>query len=280
MNADEARARFAADGVVVFPGFYDVARDIVPVQQAIHDVIGLVMRRHGVDDTRGPFTPERFDDGFLDLVARDRRWGGEVYDAVKQLPAFVRLVADPRMEALFRELRPGSRPGVAAGGYGIRMDLPREDRFRAEWHQEYPSQLRSIDGLVYWSPLVPITPELGPVRFCLGSHHDGPRPVTRRDEGGRAGAYALRLQDEAQVIARYPQVAPLSAPGDLIAVDYLTLHASGFNTGDRCRWSMQFRYFNFADPVGMAYGWQGSFAAGVDFRRIHPELCVDGDSDV
>jgi len=38
---------------------------------------------------------------------------------------------------------------------------------------------------------------------------------------------------------------------------------------------MQFRYFDFSEPTGMAHGWKGSFAAGVDFKKIHPELCVD-----
>ncbi|MEG2942015.1 MAG: hypothetical protein RR969_10620 [Thermomonas sp.] len=64
-------------------------------------------------------------------------------------------------------------------------------------------------------------------------------------------------------------------PGDLVLVDFLTLHASGANTSRRSRWSMQFRYFNFDEAVGMSHGWKGSFAAGVDFRSIHPELCAD-----
>jgi len=53
------------------------------------------------------------------------------------------------------------------------------------------------------------------------------------------------------------------------------LHASGHNRSLRSRWSMQLRYFNFNDPTGRSYGWKGSYAAGVDFRQIHPELCVD-----
>ena len=167
-------------------------------------------------------------------------------------------------------------PGVAAGGYGIRIDNPSEDRYRAEWHQEYPSQLRSLDGLVYWSPLVAMTPALGPVRFCPGSHRAGPQPVlTSGGHDGKTGAYAVRLRDETQLLETYEQVAPLTSPGDLVIVDFLTLHASGYNTSDRSRWSLQFRYFNFDDPTGLAHGWKGSFAAGVDFRSIHPELCAD-----
>ena len=257
------------------PGFYDLAEDVLPVQRGIHQVIGQVMKRHGIADQRPPFAADDFDAGYQALIASDRAYGGEVYDAVKQLPAFIRLLSTPKHEALFRQLRPASIPGIAAGGYGIRIDNPGEDRFRAAWHQEYPAQLRSLDGLVFWSPLVRMTEALGPVQFCPGSHRAGPAPVLSAPAGGKTGAYALTLKDEAGLLERYPRVAPLAMPGDLVVVDFLTLHASGANTSQRSRWSMQFRYFNFDEPVGMSHGWKGSFAAGVDFRDIHPELCAD-----
>ena len=274
---DAQRRTFAETGLLVVPGFYDLGTDIEPVQRGIHAVIGQVLARHGLPDPRGPCVPADFDRGYLDLLRADRSWGGEVYDAVKQVPAFVRLVAHPAHEQLMRELRPGSVPGIAGGGYGIRIDNPDEDRFRAQWHQEYPAQLRSLDGLVYWSPLVPVTPEMGPVQFCPGSHREGPVPVYTADPNHpeRSGAYSLMLKDEETLLARYERVAPLLQPGDLVVVDFLLLHASGHNRGGRSRWSMQFRYFNFAEPVGRSHGWKGSFAAGVDFRTVHPELCAN-----
>src|SRR5450432_2446290 len=166
-------ATFEREGLLVLAGFYDLESDIAPIQAGIHAVVGQVMKRHGVADTRGPFVPERFDDGYQELLALDRSWGGEVYDAVKQIPAFIRLLGNPSHERVFRFLREGAIPGIAAGGYGIRIDNPNEDRFRAAWHQEYPSKLRSRDGLVFWSPLVPITNAMGPVQFCPGSHAEG-----------------------------------------------------------------------------------------------------------
>jgi hypothetical protein len=273
---DSQRDAFHRDGFLVIRAFYDVQADIAPIQLGIRRVIGQVLLRHGITDTCGTAADASFDDDYQALIAKDRSFGGEVYDAVKQIPAFTRLLGKPEHETLFALLRPGSIPGIAAGGSGIRIDNPGEDQYRAEWHQEYPSQLRSLDGLVFWSPLVEMTNELGPVRFCPGSHVFGPHPVHTRASGdGKTGAYAVRLRDEQQLLERYPQVAPLMSPGDLVVVDFLTLHASGYNTSHRSRWSMQFRYFNFADATGMSHGWKGSFAAGVDFRAIHPELCAD-----
>jgi hypothetical protein len=278
LTADQIE-EFRANGVLVVRSFYDLDADIEPVQRGVHEVIGQVMARHGVTDVRCDYRRENFDDGFLDLIRGRRAVGGEVYDAVKQIPAFLRLVAHPSHEDLVRQLRHGAVPGVAAGGYGIRIDIPFEDKYRAYWHQEYPAQLRSLDGLVYWSPLVPVTREMGPVEFCPGSHKLGLLPVVNAaaDSSGRSGAYALKLRDEEKLIDRYEKIAPLSSPGDLVIIDFLTLHASGYNRGLRARWSMQFRYFNFSESTGRAHGWKGSYAAGVDFRSVHPELDMQRD---
>jgi hypothetical protein len=274
LNPDQVET-FQRDGVLVIRDFYGDA-DILPIQHGIHAIIGQIMSRHGITDQRVPFSPANFDEGYLDLIKQNRKWGGEVYDAIKQIPAFVRLVAHPAHEIVMSELRKNAQSGLAAGGYGIRIDNPFEDKFRAMWHQEYPAQLRSMDGLVFWSPLIPITDELGPVVFCQGSHKEGPLQVCNADpeNAGRSGAYALKIKDEEIVLAKYRKLAPLTNPRDLVIIDFLVLHASGFNRSNRSRWSMQFRYFNFSDPVGRAHGWSGSYAAGIDFRAIHPELYV------
>jgi hypothetical protein len=275
LTADQIAA-FHETGILVLKDFYAFEK-LQAIQLGIYQVIGQVMIRHGVADRRPSFSPATFDHGYSELLSSNRAWGSEIYDMVKQIPAFMRLVSDPAHELLLRELRPESIPAVAAGGYGIRIDNPFEDKFRAMWHQEYPAQLRSVDGVVYWSPLVPITEEIGPVMMCPGSHKAGPLPVYNADPDrtGRSGAYALKIKDEEEWISRYPKVAPLTNPGDLVVIDFLVLHASGVNRGNRSRWSMQFRYFNFNDPVGRAHGWKGSFAAGVDFRAVHPELFVE-----
>ena len=270
---------FSKNGFLVIQDFYD-KNDIEAVQAGIHAIIGEVMARHGLEDTRPAFSAETFDAGYMDLIRANRRWGGEVYDLVKEIPAFNRLIAHRAHEEVMRQLRPGAIPGLTAGGSGIRIDNPNEDRFRAMWHQEYPAQLKSPDGLVFWSPLVEVTPDLGPVMFCPGSQLEGPIPVCHADpeNAGRTGAYALKLAGEEGLLARYEKVAPLSSPGDLVVLDFLLLHASGYNRSDRPRWSMQFRYYNLANPVGRNHGWSGSFAAGVDFRSIHPELFVGTDN--
>jgi len=274
-------ARFDNEGYLLLRGHYDREREIEPIQRAIYGLIGILLKKYGLSDQRPAFDPTAFDVGLPALLGHDRRIGGELYDAVKQIPAFVRLVASPVHEMLLRQLRKTELPGVAAGGYGIRMDHPGEDQYRAPWHQEYPAQFRSLDGIVFWSPLVAMTESIGPVELCPGSHREGLVRVYTKDPNhpDKSGAYALRLEDEERRVARYPRIAPLCEPGDLLLMDFLTLHRSGFNRSHRTRWSMQSRLFNFSESTGIRIGWRGAFAAGSDLRSIHPELYLDAPWD-
>ena len=92
----------------------------------------------------------------------------------------------------------------------------------------------------------------------------------------KKGAYAMIIDNEDQVVSSYPHAAPLSALGDLVLAHWLVLHRSGFNSSDRCRWTMQMRYFSFDNETAIANSWVGSFAAGVNIESVHPEFVVKG----
>lgn len=69
----------------------------------------------------------------------------------------------------------------------------------------------------------------------------------------------------------YDHVAPLVNPGDLILMDFLTIHQSGFNVSDRSRWSIQSRFFSFNDQIGSEIGWKASITSGSDVEKIFSE---------
>lgn len=268
---------FHEEGYLYLEGFYDLDKEIKPIQYGIYQLIKLLIAKYDLPIEQLPFAPETFDDGYQALIKASRSYGGEIYDAVKQIPAFMRLVASEVHEDLLKQIRGTDMPAVAAGGYGIRIDNPNEAKFRAPWHQEYPAQFRSMDGVVYWAPLAEMTEDMGPVVMCPKSHKGGLVRVHTKDPKNpeKTGAYALILENEEQLVNSYEQIAPLSKPGDLFLMDFLTLHQSGLNSSKRSRWSMQSRLFNFRDPTGMKIKWAGGFAAGTDLKAIHPDLYID-----
>lgn len=274
---DEQLEAFETDGVIVLKAFFDVDQYIRDIQQGVYDIIGLLLDKYGLADNRRNFSSETFDQGYQALIAHDRKIGGEVYDAIKQIPAFLRYCSHPALSDLIRQIHRTDRVGIAAQGYGIRIDNPNEEQFRATWHQDYTTQFRSKEGLVFWAPLLPVTREIGPVEFCLGSHKDGPIRVYDFDpkQPQKSGAYAITLENEEEKIGSYKTIAPLTEPGDLIILDYMMIHRSGYNTSNRSRWSMQVRYFNFQEPSGIAHGWKGGTTAGVPINDVHPGLLIE-----
>ncbi|MBU1309939.1 MAG: phytanoyl-CoA dioxygenase family protein [Gammaproteobacteria bacterium] len=268
--------QFHKDGYLLLPGFYE-PQQIEPICRTIYDIIGLVIAEHQLDITRKPYQFAHFDDGYIEVIKHSRRLGSVIYDAVKQVPGFLKLVADSRNEDIFQQLRPGAIAGIAAGGFGIRINNPYEEQYRAAWHQEYPGQLRSVNGLVFWTPLLQIVPELGPVDILSGSQIEGLLPVLKNgsDVSGQTGGYALRLKNEEQLVERYSLTSPCTQPGDLLIMDFKLVHRSGKNIAQRALWSMQFRWFDYAEPIGRSHHWIGSYASGVDFSTIHPELCIE-----
>lgn len=267
----ELRRQLDQDGISVLRGFYDVEREIRPLQDAIYQIIGLVAQRHGIPLSREPFLGDNFDCGYIDLIATDRAFGAEIYDLIKQIPAFIRLISSADSEHLFCELRDTDFAGIGAASYGIRIDNPMEEAFRSHWHQEFMFQPQSIDGMVLWTPLVEMTPDMGPVIACVGSHKDGLCQYTKNGaNANKQGAYKIGIHNDNEIASRYDQIAPLLKPGDLIIMDFLTIHQSGFNVSRRSRWSIQSRFFNFNDPIGMKIGWKASVTAGSDIEGIFP----------
>jgi ectoine hydroxylase-related dioxygenase (phytanoyl-CoA dioxygenase family) len=275
--SEEQVNEFKESGYTVIQGFYDQKRDIEHIQYGVWQILNILYEKYHIEVELREFSADTFDYGYQKLIATNRKYGSEVYDAIKQIPAFIRLVSAQKNDRVFMQLRGVKTPAIAAAGYGIRIDNPHEEKYRSLWHYEYRDQLRSIDGIVFWSPLVKLTHDMGPVQICPRSHLGGLRRSYLKDPSNpeKTGAYAMRLENEESLIAQYGVVAPLSEPGDLVLMDFLTLHSSGINISKRSRWSMQFRYFSFEDPSGININWTGCVANGTQLKDIHPELVID-----
>jgi hypothetical protein len=269
---------FKTEGYLLIKGFHDHSAEIMPIQRDIHKIIGLVAQRHGIKLPERTFTPENFDEDYYTLLAEDRRFASEVYDLTKQIPSFLRLISNERSEALFRELRQTQHAGIGAASYGIRIDNPNEDKFRSHWHQEFLFQPQSIDGIVFWTPLTPVRADMGPVIILPKSHKDGLCTYSKATTyANKQGAYQIGIHDEDAVVSRYEHIAPLTEPGDLLLMDFLTIHGSGENRSKRSRWSIQSRFFNYRDPVGMKLGWKASITTGTEVEKLFPENFVSSE---
>lgn len=264
---------FHGNGYLVLENFYSHEL-IKPIHIAINKIIEIFCRKNNINCQvipRDLINHENFDNHILDLVIH-REEISKLYDAVKQVPTFVNLSSSMRNQKIFEALYPNSCVGYASGGNGIRIDLPHETKFLFDWHQDFPYQLRSSNGLVFWSPLCKITSENGPLEVVIKSHKKGVLPLYYEENDKQTKTYRLRIKNWEQHIEDSKIKKIFLNPGDLLIFDFMTVHKSGYNLGIKPRWSMQFRLFNFIDDFGQKINWSGGYAAKQDIEKIMPEL--------
>ena len=265
--------KFKKNGYIVVRNFYDIEKEILPLQRDIRKIIQLVARAHDViyEDTG------LWHDGYLSIRKKNPALGGIVYDAVKQLASLNKIITKRESFEALTQLREaeGAILGIARNGCGIRIDDPGDIKFKTNWHQDYSGQLRSPGGITIWAPLVNITPELGPVTFARSSHFEGVFPihtVDRRFPLIKVDADAYTFADEEERMAKYDHDTPLLNVGDVVFIDFLNAHKSGTNFAEHSRWTVQLRYFDFTEPIGVGHGWSGGVRSGIDFKEVHPEM--------
>jgi ectoine hydroxylase-related dioxygenase (phytanoyl-CoA dioxygenase family) len=266
---------FQENGFLILKDFYNTEEEIIPLVEKIYSIFKVIIDKHDLNIDFPAFSESAFDDVYYNILSCDRRLCAVIYDVVKQLPEFARITTLSQNQKLTEELCNSNNVGIAGGGSGIRINNPNEDKFLAGWHQEYPAQLRSLDGIVFWSPIVKLTPEIGPVVLCPKSHKKGIYPMEISNDKNVPEAYRLKISNTEEVLSPFEELAPCISPGDLIVMNFLLLHRSGINVSKRrALWSLQFRYFNFEDPEGQKIDWKGSYVNGNKFEDIYPHLIV------
>ena len=276
MINEEQIKDFNENGVLVLRNFYNYEEDIKPIQHDIYKIIDIIVSKYNLDVKREPFSGENFFNGYLDVIKYNRSYGGEIYDAIKQLPSFIRLVSNKKNEDLYKQIRKSNSVGIGLGNFGIRIDNPLEHNYKTDWHQEYLSHLRSIDGIVFWSSLISVTKDMGAVEVLLKSHQLGLCKLKNQNTktiNNNYTAYTneLKITNIEKYTSSYQSVIPETNPTDLIIMDYLTIHRSGFNLSNKSRWSIQLRYFNFENEEGQKINWSRSFASGVNPQNLYPK---------
>jgi len=272
------RARFRRDGFLV-------ARSLLPetpILRALLAIDRLICARAPEFTPSAPhLVREEIHAKLLALAVKDRRTLGVVYDAARKVVPFWELLGSAELTTAANELLESEDVGLAFRGAGIRLDLPGEHHWRSTWHQEYHAQISSPRGFVAWIPFVDVTHSMGPVEIARGSHHVGVLPVRAHDPLNRGRDYTktFEIPDAAHIAAQHLVATVETRPGDVVFLDFLTLHQSGWNhSRDRVRISGQARFFDMAHSTAIEHGWVGGLHEGHDFTALHPELVIDDEA--
>lgn len=261
-------------GYILIKSFYDAVQ-MIELNQKICKIIHVISKLHlGKTCFAFDLESEEINEILLYMQHNRRELIGILYDTVKTLPEFCQLTASSKHIDLAKFLRETDSIGILRGGDGIRIDLPGEVKYMAPWHQDYLTQFGSLDGLTFWAPLVSVTPDIGPLELLIGSHTEGPLPVFYEENQLINTAYGMKIQSENQVVDKYEKISLSCNRGDLLILDFKTIHRSGFNFSKKIRWTMQMRYFNFNEPWAMAKGWPSGLSQGNTISQVCPDLLI------
>lgn len=171
---------------------------------------------------------------------------GEKYDALCQMPEFLRLVSKEWTEATVNQLlgRPPLAP-LYCFTNRCRIDPPHDDRRTYGWHQEVFYTIPHGRFIQTWAPLIhDTTIENGTIEVCIGSHREGIARQTWSESEGRAAQIIV----DSDVVAKYRQMPVPMKLGQMMCFDGRLFHRSGKNTSQQTRYSLVGMYHDVDAP--------------------------------
>jgi hypothetical protein len=266
-NIAEAKAAYDKHGCFIAQGLFK-PEEFEPTKRDISSLVDALFAQIGRER---PSQGGQFDDGVTDLAAIDRRLVGRIFDAGRRLLPVHQMSVDERLISLSKTMM-GTDVISASDVKAVRLDLPREDKYLFDWHQDYPYVMDSFDGVVFWIPLQSVDTTNGCLSVAPGSHADGLRKLALIDPDNTNNnkQKMMKIADQ-DALAALPKMTVPVELGDVLVFSTLLLHASGPNHADRARWTLQVRFGNFMHPVAVEKGWPGSMRDGSIFHEKHPE---------
>jgi hypothetical protein len=251
-------------GCLILKGFVS-PMDIEPIRSDLVELVRLQFREEPTlvslcDDPAYDFLGA----GLVRLSEVARTRVGYVYDAAMKMLSVRRFGLDARLAAAAEQLL-GSKLLSMSNNLIVRIDLPAEEKFLYDWHQDYPYSMVSLNGCTAWIPLNVISMDTGPVVLNPGSHLDGLRKVKPRD-----AKQSLFVQE--QPVAAAEQVCVAGEVGDVYLFDLMLLHRSSANVSRIPRLTVSYRYCDMADSRSSRSGWPCFYSQGREFRQVYPEF--------
>jgi Phytanoyl-CoA dioxygenase (PhyH) len=172
--------------------------------------------------------------------------------AVQNLYGVIDYVANSNVLSIITAL--GIRSPAFSTKQIVMISSPRTASSFAHWkkppHQDWRSIQGSLNGIVVWTALADVTPQIGPLEVIPGSHLWGLLP-TKQDEWYRH-INDQRIQDDAFVSV------PMKA-GDALFFSSFLIHRSGSSDGSRPRYSIQFRFNDLAEQSFIDRGYPSTY---------------------
>jgi ectoine hydroxylase-related dioxygenase (phytanoyl-CoA dioxygenase family) len=185
-------------------------------------------------------------DALLALEKADHEYIRAIHDSVRESPALSRInLSAPICDAVVQLLGQPQGSPLYPLQRSCRMDMPGENAFALDWHQEVHYTFKDADLVQLWAPaLTDITLENGALRILPGSHLGGiAKTIDRVPEFGHA-QYTV----EPAHVAKFKEKTVTMKRGNVLLFSKSLIHKSGPNATDRPRLTMITHYHSVLAP--------------------------------
>jgi hypothetical protein len=213
---------------------------------------------------------QNLDEAFLILREYNAKITSKIYAAAKKLPSIAQFVSSDAHLQIARTLIGTPNVAFSDRGWGLRIDYPNDVKHATPLHQDYHTQIGSLNGVVIWVPLTDVTLDMGPLIFYPGSDKLGIQKIKLVEN--QSLSTDLELDISPEILDSLSPLQPEVKAGTAVIINYLLLHKSGQNHSSKNRWSILSRWFDFENEAAIERGWHGGFQEGYRFEEVHPEF--------
>lgn len=260
---------FHENGFLIIRNFYS-KKLIYKIKKDIFEISKEIYKKYNKKFSTIKYNPDDFE--YFVLKSRNEKKSevtSAIYDACKKLRGFYEIISNKKLLTIAEKLTGSKRLGILPGGFGVRIDYPKDRYWKARLHQDYTSQLGSPNGIVCYTPLGNLTQKKGPVILYTGSHKKGVFETKINLNGLKKkqtyDPYYIKISKKE--LKRYKIKYLNLKETDLGIFHFLLLHESGFNSSNKIRWSMVHRIFDFSHKQAINQDYKGGLMEGNIFDK-------------
>ena len=264
---------FRKYGALIIPGLMRHDDYFLSYERDLKELLVRLLEKNGL-----PSSPkESLDEIITRTASVDRTLIGNIYDIGTRpikLVSGTRLKTHPFVISLLDELFDGGPVAFPYLGETLHVFPPgkENERYNLPIHQDYPYLMQSSEQVTaYFNFGHRRSPDIGGVRFWLGSHVDGITPARRTELGHWESVVSQDFK------TRFEQVDYVFDYGDFAIFDSLLQHSGIKNRSNQTRLVQLVRYSNLGNAQSIDHSWQSAQrdGRGVSFDEVHPELVVE-----
>jgi ectoine hydroxylase-related dioxygenase (phytanoyl-CoA dioxygenase family) len=260
---------FHDNGYLIVKNFYD-KKIIYQIKKDIYEISWEIYKKFNQS-----FKPKKFwADNFDEIVLRAKKENikevtSAVYDSCKKITGFYKLMGDRKLHNIAEELMGSKRIGILPKGFGMRIDYPNDEYYKARLHQDYTSQLGSPNGIVFYTSLGNVTKKNGAVVLYTKSHTKGifKTKIDLASVHNKKTYDPYTIQISKNELQKYKIKHLVLKETDLALFHFMLLHKSGANTSNKIRWSIVHRMFDFSHKQAISQNYIGGQNEGNIFNK-------------